>query len=264
MPASTYEGDIYFGSILLERNRWSPGKQPSYLVSDWMPKLKNDGFDGIELWENHAILSSNEELDRLSSPLLPVSVFNSYISFEDGEEEQRRREQAARYIRQLGAKAVKFNFGREPERLEVYIRNWKQWEQLLPADCRILCECHPNTVLEEPQAAAAAFKLMGADRCEAIVHPFHSLGPLGDWFTHLGSFITHAHVQYRNSANAFLRLSSNPAEVEEHLAAMKKAGFKGSFTLEFAQGTGPDETQNALYEAAFDDLSLLRQWQQNK
>ena len=37
---------IYLGSIALEKNRFNEGKIPSYLVSDYIEKAKNDGFDG--------------------------------------------------------------------------------------------------------------------------------------------------------------------------------------------------------------------------
>ncbi|MCS7462197.1 sugar phosphate isomerase/epimerase [Paenibacillus doosanensis] len=248
-------GEIYMGTILLEQNRWTADKEPSYRVSDWLPRWRRDGFDGVELWENHAARCEEQELARLERSELPIAVYNSYISFADGAEEQRA--EAARLIRRLGARAVKFNFGREPEKLQTYIRNWNEWTRLLPADCRLLCECHPGTVMEEPQAAAAA--LLAMDRCEAIVHPFHSLGPLADWFRRLGSSITHAHVQYRLSGQTFQRLNRNPAHIAGILKEMREAGFRGSFTLEFAEGTGQGEQREQLYEAALDDLSLLRQ-----
>ena len=251
-----HEGEVYFGTILLERNRWAAGKEPSYLVSEWIERLKQDGFDGLELWENHAALCGGAELERLASSTMPVSVYNSYVSFEDGAEEERR--QAAQLIAKLGAQAVKFNFGREQGMLDTYIRNWNEWVRLLPEPCRLLCECHPNTVMEEPRAAAAAIKDM--DRCEAIIHPFHCLGPLEHWFEHLGPAITHAHVQYRYGGQTFRRLSSNPEEIAGKLELMKKAGFQGSYTLEFVEGTGPGEEREKLYQAALDDLHTLKSW----
>ncbi|WP_028547978.1 TIM barrel protein [Paenibacillus sp. UNC451MF] len=253
---SSSGGKVYFGSILLERNRWAAGKEPTYLVSEWIPRLQRDGFDGIELWENHAVLCDGPELERLSASELPMSVYNSYVTFEDGAEEG--REQAAKLIKKLGAKAVKFNFGREQSLLDTYIRNWNEWVKLLPEDCRLLCECHPNTVMEEPQAAAAAMKAMAG--CEAIIHPFHSLGSVEDWFKHLGSAITHAHVQYRYEGQTFRRLSTNLNEVTAVLNLMKNSSFNGSFTLEFVEGTGQGEEREKLYEAALDDLNTLKSW----
>jgi len=251
-----FAGHIYFGTILLEKNRWTAHKEPTYKVSEWLPRLEQDGFDGIELWENHAVRTDAEELDKLAGSRLPVTVYNSYVTFEDGAEES--REQAARMIRRLGAKAVKFNFGNEPHKLDTYIRNWKRWTELLPGDCRLLCECHPNTVMEEPSAAAEAMKAM--DRCEAIVHPFHSLGSLNEWFRYLGSSITHAHIQFRPDGQTFRRLSSDRQAVAGRLAMMKQAGYNGSYTVEFVEGTRQEERMEPMYSAALDDMRLVREW----
>ena len=54
--------EIYIGTILLERNRWTRDKKPTCLVSEWIPRFKEAGFDGMELWENHAALASSTEL----------------------------------------------------------------------------------------------------------------------------------------------------------------------------------------------------------
>ena len=67
--------EIFLGTILLEPNRWpdkaestysrlqklSPFKQgtPQILASQWMERVVADGFDGIELWANHALLCSD-------------------------------------------------------------------------------------------------------------------------------------------------------------------------------------------------------------
>lgn len=253
-----YEGQIYFGTILLEANRWAAEKRPSYSVSEWIPRLREDGFDGIELWEYHATSCTEEELRSIAASKLPISVYSAYISFEDGQEQEEARIRAAKLIRLLGAKGVKYNFGNDPSRLDVYIRNWHRWRGLLPEDCRMLCECHPNTVMEDPRIAAEAFRSMGKQASEAIVHPFHCLGELDDWFTHLGSSITHAHVQLRSEEQKFQRLHTRRQEIKERLSIMERAGFKGSFTLEFVEGTGSGETREALYDAALDDLKELR------
>ena len=48
------DGKIYIGTILLEVNRWTAGKEPSYLVSEWVERFAEAGFDGMELWQFHA------------------------------------------------------------------------------------------------------------------------------------------------------------------------------------------------------------------
>src|SRR5436190_8880648 len=95
------------GTILLEVNRHRPGKSPTFRVSDWMARIAQAGFEGIELWENHAILAPEDEVTSLQSGPLPVAIFNTYAGFLDGEENARQR--AAELVERLGAAAVKFN-----------------------------------------------------------------------------------------------------------------------------------------------------------
>src|SRR5216117_3476335 len=97
------------GTVLLEVNRHRPGKQPTFRVSDWMSRIAQAGFEGIELWENHAASAGEDEVALLKAGALPVVIFNTYAGFLDGEEGPRER--AADLVKQLGAAAVKFNFG---------------------------------------------------------------------------------------------------------------------------------------------------------
>ena len=56
------------------------------------------------------------------------------------------------------------------------------------------------------------------------------------------------------------RLERQPEVVNERLRVMREAGFAGSFTLEFTEGTSsPDESMEALFDAALADLCYLRE-----
>ncbi|PUA40833.1 hypothetical protein C8Z91_01280 [Paenibacillus elgii] len=259
----SYENKLYIGTILLERNRWAAERKPSYAVSDWQERFCEDGFDGMELWENHALLSDERELSELEASGR-VAIVNSYIGFEDGDEAERKREAAAALVKRLRAPAVKFNLGADPAQLPVYIANVKRWAELLPSDCRILCECHPGTAAEHPDAAADMLRRLGDGPFQAIVHPFYCMGELEDWFKKLGSAITHAHVQLRDEDNRFIRLSHRPELVKDQLAWMRRMGFRGSFTLEFTEGVRVNEDRETLYESALEDLQILRNiWSEN-
>ncbi|SCW82464.1 Sugar phosphate isomerase/epimerase [Paenibacillus tianmuensis] len=255
--AKSYENKLCIGTILLERNRWAAERQPSYAVSDWQRRFQEDGFDGMELWENHALLADEREQSALEASSY-VTIVNSYIGFEDGDEAERKREEAAALVKRLRAPAVKFNLGADPAQLPVYIANVKRWAEQLPADCRILCECHPGTLAEHPDAAAEILRRFGDRSFQAIVHPFCCLGELEDWFKRLGSAITHAHVQLRDEDNHFIRVNRRPELVKDRLALMRRMGFRGSFTLEFTEGIHVNEDREALYEAALEDLQILR------
>lgn len=253
-----YEGKVYIGTILLERNRWAPGRQPTYRVSEWVDRFREAGFDGMELWENHAALCPPEELAALEHSPLPIAVFNSYCSFDDGGKADRER--AIRLANQLRAGGVKFNMGPHPTLRDAYVENVLAWRAGFAAETRILCECHPGTILEEPESAAAAFADLGTDRFQAIVHPFFVPDRLREWFRHLGPAITHTHIQMRDGNGLLQRLSSDPARVKETLRILREEGFRGSFTLEFTEGVStPDEEIKRLFQAACDDLQFLRE-----
>lgn len=245
---------ILLGTVLLEANRWTPGKQPSFRVSDWLARVAAAGFDGLELWENHAALADAPERLALRSAQPPVAVFNSYATLDDAGATARAR--AADLIRDLRAPAVKFNVGHDPAALPCELRTARAWAAALPG-ARFLCECHPGTALEDPAVAARAL----ADWPEAgvIVHPF-TCPDLTAWFRHLGPRVCHAHVQLLDEGRQRRRLCEQPQHVRTRLALMRDAGYTGSFTLEFTAGVNvPPEDRDALFAAACEDLAFLRE-----
>jgi sugar phosphate isomerase/epimerase len=244
---------IYIGTILLERNRWSPGKAPTYRVSEWMDRFKRDGFDGLELWENHAALCADDELARLEQAPLPVAVFNSYAGM--GDRGLPERGQAARLANRLGATAIKFNVGNVPEDQAEYARHALVWADSMPRVARMLCECHPGTIMEDLATARATYDRWNDGRFHAIVHAFSEpeemliakmslLGP---------RIVTHVH------AALGAHTAETNARVHRRIGILRDLGFAGSFTLEFTQGTGePGEDREIMYERALRDLELIR------
>jgi sugar phosphate isomerase/epimerase len=251
--------EIFIGTVLMEMNRWG-SRIPSFLVSDWIERFKADGFDGIELWENHALLAEPGEFKKLETSRLSIAIYNSYASFDDSPEAKQKRERAAAAAGKLGAKGVKFNFGNEPTLLDTYIRNFNEWVKMLPPDCRLLCECHPDTVMEDPETAGKVLAELAEGRCRAIIHPFSSLKMTEEWFKHLGSRITHAHISIYNDKWQGMRLKDNQELVEEGLRIMNNYVFKGTYTIEFTEGIrAKDENIEGLYRCAVDDLRYLRE-----
>jgi excisionase family DNA binding protein len=252
-------GEIYIATILLEPNRWTDAMRPSYAVSEWLGRFRDAGFDGMEVWENHAALCGPRELEALAASDFPCRVFNTYAGFDAAGAEQRAR--AAQLADRLGAGRVKFNFGSDAERLDEYLAALTAWAGMLPDGCRPLCECHHGTVLEEPERAADAFRRLGGLEVEVIVHPlFLSSHALRRWLDAFGANVTHAHVQLRDEHGVFQRLGSSPGLVRERLAILAEGGFRGSFSLEFTAGTRTrGETHERLWRNALADLAFLRE-----
>ena len=255
---SKVENKVYIGTILLELNRWSSPKTPTYLVSEWLDRFQEAGFDGMELWEYHVTLCPPEELAKLEASDFPVAVYNSYCDFSNESRSEQRA--AAGMIRQLDAEAVKFNVGKEPALKDVYLGNLRTWGESLPEDCRLLCECHGGTIVEEPTAASEFFDELRGDRWQFIVHCLmNDLDRLKEWFSAFGQSITHTHIQMVDEDGKRVRLESDPKHVKEAIKIMRRAGYRGSFTLEFTEGTSAlDENIEDLWKAALDDLSFLK------
>jgi sugar phosphate isomerase/epimerase len=250
--------EVYMASILLERNRWT-SRIPSYRVSDWIDRFRAAGFDGVELWENHAMKAGEEERAAIRDFGFPVAVFNSYAGLGDSAEEQEHRREAARLIRYFDAPAVKFNVGKQPEQLSGELERLREWAALLPERCRLLCECHPGTSLETPEAAAEAFATLPKERFAAIVHAPVTPAKLQAWFDALGERIAHVHLQARDQDKRLVRLDSHPEQVRANAEVLRRNGFAGSFSVEFTAGVrAPGEQIDELFRNATDDLHFLQ------
>lgn len=250
---------IFIGTIALEKNRWVPQNVPACTISDWLPRFAAAGFDGMELWEKHVMDREESESLRIKTGPLPVGVFNTYCNFlEEGEA---ARETVAGLIKKFNAPAVKYNIGNDPALEPVYRRNLLNWASMLPPDCRLLCECHPGTILEQPKAAAAFFEDIDRGRFGIIIHPlFGSLELLKQWFELFNNRIRHVHLQLRDRQGQFIRLNQNPALCEERFRFLRQAGYDGSFTIEFTAGVRGHENPDQIWDAVLEDLHFLRRY----
>jgi sugar phosphate isomerase/epimerase len=252
--------DIYIATVLLEPNRWAGDKTPQITVSDWLPRFADAGFDGVELWQYHASLVAPAERAALRSAPLPIRLLNTYVGFTDGERAERQA--LAALGRELGVAGVKFNFGRQPEALAEYQRNYRSWRQQCPDDWRMLCECHGGTVLETPEAAAAAFAGMPAADIQLITHAFAEPPEvLRQKLELFGDRLTHIHVARRNpDADELQRLDRQHDACRETLAVLADHGFNGTLTVEFTEGVAqPSEDAEQLFANAVADLYYLRE-----
>lgn len=244
---------ILLATVCLERNRWS-SKQPSFAISDWHPRILADGFDGIELWENHHLLAGAAEQGRQVETASPLAVFNTYAGFGDGEGEAQQRERAAEAAARLEARAVKYNLGREVDGLAAYRRNLLAWAALLPAECRLLCECHPGSVLEEVDAAAAFFADLDPVRFGVIAHLAGDAEGVTKWLEAFGPRVQHLHYQKRQPVS-----DAEAKQWADAAAAVKDHGFAGSVAIEFTRGIGKQEQIETLYANAKEDLAWCRE-----
>jgi len=241
---------VNLGTIVLEPSRWARPKQATYAVADWADRISDAGFDGIEVWEQHAI--------DVLLPLGPPLIYNTYCGFDD--ESSAERWMAWQAATGLRARGMKFNVGGDEERLEEYARNLHKWINDLPDTCRPLCECHAGTIVETPRAAHDFFDAAGVD-CGIIVHAFSDTEErLSEWLSLFGPSVELVHVQLRDDAGRFIRLDEAPELAKRRISILRDAGFTGSYTLEFTKGTGTaDDRPEVLWEHALSDLAFLRE-----
>jgi len=252
----TKKQEFLIGSVCLERNRWG-SRVPSFAVSDWLPRFRADGFDGVELWQFHYTAADDAERERLAQASAMLPIYNSYVGFEDADAPA--REEALAAIVRLGARAIKYNVGGKPERRDEYRRNLLAWADAVPASCCLLCECHPGTILETPEAAASFFADLDPARFGVIVHVGNTdAGSVAQWFDTFGARIQHLHVQCR-AAELDPSTPEGQAALSAGLSAAKNLGFMGSVTLEFTRGIGREEKIETLYTNVCADMRYCRE-----
>ena len=252
-------GSILLGTVALEPNRWgvlTPDRAPMLRSGDWLEAAESAGFDGIELWEHHAMLVPEAELATLRNSSLPLSVWSSYASFDDPEDSG--RDAVASWVTRLGCEALKYNVGNDRDASASYIERVTRMAAALPETTRLICECHVGTAADDPSVAQKILAEVGApNRLQALVHLGDDPEYLDSMFAALGERITHVHVN-------FLRQGAPPLaelpDLHQRIERIRAHGFDGSYTIEFVHGVGTEsDSPEALLAAALRDLDTLRE-----
>jgi sugar phosphate isomerase/epimerase len=260
-PVPREPGPILLGTVALEPNRWgalSPDRKPTLTTEDWLSGAREAGFDGIELWEHHAMLASEAEVEALRTSSVPIEIWNSYVSFDDPEDAA--RDAVAGWVERLGCAAVKFNVGNDRENpVAAYAPRLERFANALPDATRLICECHMATAADDPSVAQKILSQAGgAERLQALIHLGDEPEYLDSMFAALGDRITHVHVNFLRQGAPLL--STIAEDLRERINRIQSHGFAGSYTIEFVHGLGTETDRPAdLLKAAVRDLSVLRE-----
>lgn len=252
---------IYFATVCIEPNRWSAHREPALTASTWVERALSDGFDGIELWENHYLRADAAERDRLRTALgesRAPCILSTYWDFDEEQTPDRgvaNPHQIRDALADLPVGGMKFNIGKDPRRLDNYRDRAQIWlpvfRSQMTGDRRLICECHGGTVIETPQAAQAFRNTAGGLDIEYVVHPLSLTEPQLTGWLDTGR-VGHVHIQTRHTSLGELPAASWPREL---LSRVPQA----TFTVEFTRGVGSDgETAEMTYQAAREDLTALR------
>lgn len=246
---------VNLGTIVLEPNRWFGVTQERWAttrISEWLDPIAAAGFDGIELWEAHFRDADGAEQQAILDHPLPVSVYNTYVAFDDEDDAQRLA--AADQVVRTGATKVKWNTG--PERddafLDAYAARLARWAAVLPG-VELVCECHDGSAMDDPVAAA---RVLSAGS-NALFHTHDDVEVIRAKFDAYGDRITHVHVNHLSTGSP--TLAEIRPELIEKIALVRDLGFAGTWTLEFVHGTGgADDRPDVMFARAVDDLAVLR------
>jgi sugar phosphate isomerase/epimerase len=123
----------YLNTVAIEPNRWTKERIPARDLVELLPAIRDAGFEHLEVWQYHVSRKSDSELGSLRDAAgklgLDMPIVGVYPQFhlEDEEADAARREmyRALDVAALLGAKWVKFFFGRvaaremEPRQFEL-------------------------------------------------------------------------------------------------------------------------------------------------
>ncbi len=248
--------EIYLGSVSMEKNRWAPGRIPTFNVSDFIDKAKEDGFYGIELWQYHYTLASDDEKAKLAAADIPF-FFNTYLSF--NEYDEKTYKEIADAVKAVKAKGVKFNFESSDDSVcdvSKQLENLKKLTDMMPDYTKMLCECHANTFMEVPETAGEIFAKLDKERYGAIIHLSTDIEFADRCYAAYGDRISHIHCQYiAKGSEEFSPLNDGTGYIEKMVNYHVGNGFNGSLAIEFVKF---EDTAEAHYAHAVDDMKYLK------
>ena len=246
---------IYLGTVALEKNRWAAGRIPSFQVSDLLPAITDNGFDGVELWQYHYTHATDEEKEKLAASGVPFYL-STYISIVNRNEEVYKEIGDA--AKAIGAKGLKYNFGKRLDTapdIDSQIENLKCLCGYLPDDTKLLCECHAGTIMEDPELAGEVFSKLDKERFGAIIHLETATDFADQCFKNYGDRIWHIHCAYKNGTDGFVAMDDGTGNVEELIKYYSSKGFNGSYAIEFVKFE-PDAESHLKH--AIEDVKYLK------
>jgi hypothetical protein len=246
---------IYLSTFLLEKNR-SNGKGPSLLVSDWMEPISEAGFGGLEIWMNHLFFSSRSEWElireRGEESDLATGLISSVLPVDSSDKSQRLRDallEACDYFRPEGLKLL-------PGRGEEAVEFLKSWSRDVPRDTLILVDCREGEAGVDRLEAVR--EVLQGGRFRGVIHPFLlSVAEFEQAVGRHGDFIGNMGVQAKKGGQ-WAPLSELGEAASGIVAASRKLGFKGTWSLEFTKGAGlTGEDIDQMFDHAEADLTFL-------
>ena len=182
---------------------------------------------------------------------MPVSLINSYASCEP--EGLEGRKQTAELASFFAADGMKFNFGKFPERQDIYIAVVREWSKMFKTGFRMISENHRGTTTADAKVAASAYGQLEGINVGGIIHFDNDEETYRERFGLYGKYLTHIHCKLSSEDSMM-----SEDEVRRNVAWLREFGFSGTYTIEFTEGVRSDLSIEGLYKNAVRDMKLLR------
>lgn len=243
--------EVTLNTIALEPNRWTPGKIPYRPLGDLVEPISQAGFDAVEVWQNHAALLDDHELDALKAKGdaagVSFPVLGMYPSFVlQGSE---REAELARFCRMaeimgvLNARLLKVMPGTGASATmtpEVWVRAVTFVQEALDrtsqAGFPVAFEVHGGTVSDAPKPLTRFIGAVGSDRIKVCFQPMDATSTQDtiDQFDVLAPRVVHLHFQGRTNRDMCL-LEEADIDYTLFLAHVFDSGFDGYLSIEFVR-----------------------------
>ena len=263
---------VLLNSIALEPNRWTKDKIAAHdLEKDLLPRIADAGFTQVEIWQFHLSRKNDAEVkaarEKGGALGLAFPVVGAYPLFHldgaEGEEARAANEQVLEHAMILGAKWVKFFFGRvkgseiTPEQLERTLTHVTEWIAAGAAKGLSFCaELHGGTLFDPFEAGEKHLSRHPEWNCRICYQPYDmkNTPPNLELICQLGERIVHVHFQGRD-ADGFCRLADADLDYTKIIPALKEANPDFIPSVEFVRGGFPKEGEAFDFDAALADAA---------
>lgn len=156
--------EAILGTIALEPNRWTLYHEPKTDLIEWLPAIREAGFDKLEVWQWHATARCMQAIrdlrrrgDELGVRFPYIGVYPAFIlDGADAREQERLQADALDKAEILGAKTLKIMLGwrlkgsdATPEHLRLTVERFGRWHREARARGIGMCaELHGGTLFD--------------------------------------------------------------------------------------------------------------------
>jgi len=275
---------ILLNTILLEPNRWTADKIPHKPLERLLPKVKQFGFDKLEIWQYHIPQHSEKEIQRLIDVMKALNmtcpVLGAYPAlhlFGNNAEESKKFTHLIQIAVKLNVKIFKVFAGNIPSK-KINTNQKKQALQSLHTlalqleahGILLALETHANTLCDTPNSTIETLQSLDVSQnvgCCFQPYMDNNTEKAIGFFKKISPWINHVHLQNRKTKKLKCCLLSEGDWIDynifiTHLLQSKYNGdLSIEFTAEMATPDDPDKPiESILKNAALDRDFVLSNW----